>query len=64
MLLGDLYQQNKDIPNSIVMYKSLAEQFSDNEEYLYVLAQLYAQNQEFQNSIDTYDLLEDKIGIK
>ena len=63
MLLGDLYQQNKDIPNSIVMYKSLAEQFSDNEEYLYVLAQLYAQNQEFQNSIDTYDLLEDKIGI-
>ncbi|MCW3785174.1 tetratricopeptide repeat protein [Plebeiibacterium sediminum] len=63
MLLGDLYQQNKDIPNSIVMYKSLTEQFQENEEYLYVLAQLYAQNQEYQNAIDTYDCLEGKIGI-
>ncbi len=63
MLLGDLYQQNKDIPNSIKTYESLVKQFPSNDEYLYVLAQLYSQNRQFQNSIDTYNLLEKNIGI-
>ncbi len=63
MLLGDLYQQNKDISGSIKIYESLVNQFPDNEEYLYVLAQLYSQNNQFQEAIDTYNLLEKNIGL-
>ncbi len=63
MLLGDLYQQNKDVINSIKIYESLVEQFPTNEEYLYVLAQLYTQNKQYQESIDTYNLLQKNIGL-
>ncbi len=63
MLLGDLYQQNKNIPKSIEIYESLVLKYPDNEEYIYVLAQLYSNNQQLEEAINTYNKLEKNIGI-
>ena len=63
ILLGDLYQQNKDLNSSIKIYEGLANRFDDNDEYLYILAQLYHQNKQLEKAIDTYNLLEKSIGL-
>ncbi len=63
MLLGDLYQQNKNLPKSIEIYESLVSKYPDNEEYIYVLAQLYTNNKQLEEAIAAYDKLEKKIGI-
>jgi tetratricopeptide (TPR) repeat protein len=63
MLLGDLYQENKDIGGAISIYKSLVDQYPNNDEYIYILAQLYAQNKQWDSAIDAYNMLEKNIGI-
>ncbi|WP_066630312.1 tetratricopeptide repeat protein [Labilibacter marinus] len=63
ILLGDLYQQNKDLPNSIKIYKSLVEEYPNNNEYTYALAQLYYNNKELENAVKYYDKLEKSVGI-
>ncbi len=63
ILLGDLYQQNKDIPKAIHVYESLVAKFPDNDEFIYILAQLYHNDKQFSNAIDTYSKLEKNIGI-
>lgn len=63
ILLGDLYQQNEDIPNSIVVYESLVSQFPDNDEFLYILSQLYNTNKQYDDAISSYNILEKNIGI-
>ena len=63
MLLGDLYQQNKDLAGSIKIYEQLVLQYPDNEEFLYILSQLYAQNTQYEQAINSYNQLESKLGI-
>lgn len=63
ILLGDLYQQNDDIPKAIGVYEVLNNRFPENDELTYALAQLYYTNKQFQKSVDTYDRLEESIGI-
>ncbi len=63
ILLGDLYQQNEDIPKAIGVYEVLNNRFPENDELTYALAQLYYTNKQFQKSVDTYDRLEESIGI-
>ncbi|MGQ1785568.1 tetratricopeptide repeat protein [Saccharicrinis sp. GN24d3] len=63
ILLGDLYQQNKEIPKAIATYEKLVERFPDSDEFTYILAQLYQNNKQFQNAIDAYNKLQNSIGI-
>ncbi len=63
ILLGDLYQQNKDIPNAIKIYEDLIDKFPQHEEFIYVIAQLYYNNKQYDKAIDAYDKLEESIGI-
>ncbi len=63
ILLGDLYQQNKEIDKAIYTYNNLVKNFPDSDEFIYVLAQLYTQNKEFDKAIETYNKLEANIGL-
>ncbi|SMO58610.1 Tetratricopeptide repeat-containing protein [Saccharicrinis carchari] len=63
ILLGDLYQQNKDYESAIAVYEGLTKRFPESDEYNYVLAQLYYTNKQFNKAIDAYNRLEKSIGI-
>ncbi|TLX77108.1 tetratricopeptide repeat protein [Labilibacter sediminis] len=63
ILLGDLYQQNENIPKSIEVYESLVTQFPNSDEFTYILAQLYYKNKDYDKAIETYNILEKSIGI-
>ena len=63
ILLGDLYQQNKDLKSAIKVYEGLALKFSDNDEFNYILAQLYYNDKQYGEAIEAYNRLEKSIGI-
>lgn len=63
ILLGDLYQQNNEIPKAVETYQGLVSKFPNNDEYIYILAQLYYKNKQLDKAIDTYNKLEKNIGI-